>query len=593
MMKEFEIKIERPKPTPLDEILEVLHRILQYCLCVFTCGCYPGPQTGNGLNGDDYDSMLLDNEKQAVENLLSYLETESSQETILNEEHIRALSILTFSDNEELQRSAALCYTEIANRLHKPLTHRQTAPLVELLSSSDIQVQKISTLAMSNFILNGPEENKDVLVHCGALSPLIQLLYSRNTEVQCNTCGCLTSLATTDSTKQTIATENGINPLLRLLNSNDVRVQRNAAGAILNLTHLQSNRNELVDKGALPILILLLSSSDEEIQYYSSAALSNIAVNDIHRIMMVAIGNHDVIRDLIKLLLSKKEKVKCQACYALRNLASDGDNQIWIVRFGVLEPLHKVIRNSKKETLGAAVGCLRNLSILKANEPAIVEQGFLPDLCNILKSGTNSESQKHAAGILRNLVVGDHLQAVIDNNCLDALTLCLIDMDTKTSVLSEVTAVLAVMADENIIKKKLLVLHEGQVFYRLVSLASLSNSSDVQYNSAGIIGQLCLKFVPDDLKEANKLGIVLYIDKFLKSKDENFVHIGLWTLGQLLKDVVFVKAFHDHHIEHIVERLISESQSAAILELAQNVDEILTEALLSGDVDTTSDEDDV
>lgn len=41
--------------------------------------------------------------------------------------------------------------------------------------------------------------------------------------------------------------------------------------------------------------------------------------------------------------------------------------------------------------------------------------------------------------------------------------------------------------------------------------------------------------LPEDLKEANKKGIVLYIDKFLKSPDPSFVHVALWTLNMLLK----------------------------------------------------------
>ena len=40
--------------------------------------------------------------------------------------------------------------------------------------------------------------------------------------------------------------------------------------------------------------------------------------------MMVAVGFHDVIESMIRLLASKSERVKCQACFALRNLASDG-----------------------------------------------------------------------------------------------------------------------------------------------------------------------------------------------------------------------------------------------------------------------------
>ncbi|XP_041361582.1 vacuolar protein 8-like [Gigantopelta aegis] len=574
-MKEFDIRIERPKPSPVEELISLLRRILQYCLCIVTCGCVQVPPNGNSLNGEEYGTMLLDSEKIAVENLLSYLETDAGQVPVISDEHLHALQILTYSDNEELQRSAALCFVEISERMQAPLTESMAQPLVELLKSSDVLVQKTASLAVSNFALNGPEVNKDVLVSCDVLSPLVNLLNSKNTEVQCNTCGSITTLATAESLKQKIICENGIKPLLTLLSSPDLRVQRNAAGAILNLTHSQSNRNELVSRGALPALVEQVFSPDEEIQYYCTAALSNIAVHEKHRAMMVAIGDHDILKQMINFLQSKREKIRCQACFALRNLASDGDNQLFIVKYGALPLLNQIIRTAKSETLGASVGCLRNLSILKANEQEIVREDFLPDLCRILTTSHNSEAQKHAAGTIRNLSVGEEIQAVLESSCLDALMTALLEVESRMSVHADITAALAVLADEDSVKDKLLTAHRGKVFFRLVSLASLCNNLEVQYNSAGIIGQLALKGIPDHLQEPNRLGIVLYIDKFLKSKNPNFIHIALWTLIHLLKEELFITSFKEHHIGHIINHLLMSGQPPAIIELAENVQKIL------------------
>ena len=71
----------------------------------------------------------------------------------------------------------------------------------------------------------------------------------------------------------------------------------------------ESNRNELVTKGAIPVLVDILHSGDTDIQYYIAASLSNLAVNDKHRAMMTAIGHFDVIKQLVKLLNTKKERV--------------------------------------------------------------------------------------------------------------------------------------------------------------------------------------------------------------------------------------------------------------------------------------------
>ncbi|XP_069106513.1 uncharacterized protein [Argopecten irradians] len=589
MDQQFEIKIERSistdKSDVLEELVSLLKKLLDYCVVhCLSCGCIPLPQQTGSLIHDSYEMILLENERQAVGNLLYYLEHEG--EPVLTEEHVQALSILAFSDNVELQKSAALCFTEISERSKSPLTTGVAKPLVQLLKSKDIQVHKLATLALSNFTLCGPASNKETIGRCGGIQALVCLLQSTNVDVQCNTAGCITTLATTETNKQQIFEEGAIHPLLKLMRSQDVRVQRNAAGAVLNLTHLQNHRNSLVEEGVIPTLVDLLQCPDQDVQYYSAASLSNIAVNEKHRAMMVALGHTDVIRNLIKLVSANVEKVQCQACLALRNLASDGNNQSLIVKFGALPRLQKILRTGHKDTLVAAVACLRNLSIHRANEVQIMANNFVIELCHILCDSHNPEAQRHAAGILRNLAVGQYIRDLVEHDCVEALTFVLLGLETRVSTMIEVTAALAVFADEDDVKYKLLHLHGGKVFSKLVTLASLSTQSEVQYNSVGTLGQLFLVEIPEELKSVNLSGIVLYIDVFLKSPDPNFTHIALWTLVQLLKDPVFHKAFQDHSIEPVIVKLASTSHPNTIEELATTVLK-----KLRGEDETTSSDD--
>lgn len=77
-----------------------------------------------------------------------------------------------------------------------------------------------------------------------------------------------------------------------------------------------------MNQGAIPILVELIHMSDYDIQYYSAAALSNLAVNPKHRAMMIAVGHSDVVRQLVKLLSSKKDRVLKQTfhCQLLEGL---------------------------------------------------------------------------------------------------------------------------------------------------------------------------------------------------------------------------------------------------------------------------------
>ncbi|KAL5013657.1 hypothetical protein ScPMuIL_007927 [Solemya velum] len=566
-MAECNIRIERTKPDIVDEIKNVLKKILDYCLCCLTCGCYPVRNPSCSASGEEYHMVLLDTEKEAVRSLLQYLDEEDGEQ-VLMEEHIRALHILAFSDNTELHQSAALYYIEISKKLKYPLTTSLTKPLLALLRSRNTSVHKVATLAVSNFCLNGPDCNKDTLITCGVLDALIKLLGSPSVEVQCNTCGCITSLATNDKYKHLIVKKNGVKPLLHLLKSDDQRVHRNAAGAVLNLTHQQSNHEELVKSGVIPALVEVLHTTDHVVQYYSAASLSNIAVIDKHRTMIVAVGHFDVIKQLIKLLSSKSEKVRCQACSALRNIASDSDNQQLIVQFGALSPLHQIISSGSQDTLSTAVACLRNLSIHKNNEYVILKEEVLESLCKVLTSGTNPEAQEHAAGTMHNLAVGDYRGVLVSENCVEALMFVVLDIESNMALLQEALSALAVLSEEEEVKYKLIEAQDGKFIYRLVCLASLASHPKVQYNSAGTLGQLVLVEIPSSIKKDNKQGIVLYIDSFLKAEDTDFVHMALWTLVQLLKDEMFLNAFQEQGIEPIVAKLEAAESEGCITELA-------------------------
>ncbi|WAR15900.1 VAC8-like protein [Mya arenaria] len=547
MMEQFEIKVERPKPDPLEDIIDFLKRLLECCLSCLTCGCYHGngsSRRSSVFNSDlELTSELRDSERQAVQNLLLYLEDEETVNPVLDENHVRALGILTYSDNLELQKSAALCYREISEKMKVPISPALAGPLVSLLKSSNMEVQKSASLAISNFVINGPATNRVTLVDTGALKHIIPLLYK--------------------TAKRQVSTENGIPPLLILLRSPDLRVQRNAAGAVLNLTHID---------GAIPILIEVLERTDDhDLQYYCCAALNNLAIGEKHRTMMVAVGYHDVIQLMIRLLGTKSERVKCQACFVLRNLASDVDHQSLIVKYKALPALHRSIRHSRRETRAAAMACIRNLSIHKANEAPILSGEILGDILHVLGDTSVPEAQRHAAGTIRNLSVGDHVRELTDAGCVDQLTAVLLNIETKSSVLIEVTAALAVMADEDEVKHRLVHLHEGRVFGKLVTMATLYTNTEVQYNSAGILGQLALIAIPEPLKSEHLQGILLYVDKFLKLENSNFKHIALWTLVQLLKDPMFLGAFKDHGIEAVVTKLTGLDQQSTIQELANKV----------------------
>jgi vacuolar protein 8 len=179
-----------------------------------------------------------------------------------------ALTTLSFSDNVDLQRSAALAFAEITEKEVRPVGRDTLDPILFLLSSHDTEVQRAASAALGNLAVNSkhnfaalphtltfflPADNKLLIVKLGGLEPLIRQMLSPNVEVQCNAVGCVTNLAThgefqivsqaslliniLDDNKTRIAKSGALVPLTRLARSKDMRVQRNATGALLNMTH--------------------------------------------------------------------------------------------------------------------------------------------------------------------------------------------------------------------------------------------------------------------------------------------------------------------------------------------------------------------
>ncbi|KAF8451796.1 armadillo-type protein [Terfezia claveryi] len=481
--------------------------------------------------GGLYEPVLADSEREAVSDLLQYLENRSEVD-FFQGEPLRALSTLVYSENVDLQRSAALTFAEITERDVREVDRDTLEPILFLLQNPDIEVQRAASAALGNLAVN--TDNKVSIVLLGGLAPLIRQMMSPNVEVQCNAVGCITNLATHEENKAKIARSGALGPLTRLAKSKDMRVQRNATGALLNMTHSDDNRQQLVNAGAIPVLVALLSSHDVDVQYYCTTALSNIAVDQANR-QKLAQTEPKLVYSLVHLMDSSSPKVQCQAALALRNLASDEKYQLEIVKVKGLGPLLRLLSSSFLPLILSAVACIRNISIHPHNESPIIEAGFLRPLVDLLGSTDNEEIQCHAISTLRNLAASSdrNKQLVLEAGAVQKCKQLVLDV--PLSVQSEMTAAIAVLALSDELKSHLLSLG---VFDVLIPLTA-SESIEVQGNSAAALGNLSSKvgdysmFLKCWLEPEG--GIHGYLKRFLASGDATFQHIAIWTLLQLLE----------------------------------------------------------
>ncbi|KAL7416836.1 vacuolar protein 8 [Mrakia frigida] len=490
------------------------------------CGC------GSSRRSNSSEPLLLENEREAVADLLQYLENRTTT-NFFTGSPLAALTTLSFSDNVDLQRSAALAFAEITEKEVREVGRDTLDPVLFLLGSHDNEVQRAASAALGNLAVN--PENKTLIVRLGGLDPLIRQMLSPNVEVQCNAVGCVTNLATHDDNKNKIAKSGALVPLTRLARSKDMRVQRNATGALLNMTHSDENRQQLVAAGAIPVLVGLLNSEDTDVQYYCTTALSNIAVDSTNRKKLAA-SEPKLVQSLVVLMDSPSLKVQCQAALALRNLASDEKYQLEIVRSEGLPPLLRLLHSSYLPLILSAAACVRNVSIHPSNESPIIESGFLQPLIDLLSFEENEEVQCHAISTLRNLAASSEKNKgeIVRAGAVERIKELVLSV--PLNVQSEMTACLAVLALSDDLKPTLLELGICEVLIPLTN----SPSVEVQGNSAAAIGNLSSK-AADDYAAFNSVwtkpegGLHLYLVRFLGSSDQTFQHIAVWTIVQLLE----------------------------------------------------------
>ena len=148
--------------------------------CCESCCTYPSflfaPQTPSfrvtvqSRSSQSYEPLLLENEREAVADLLQYLEsasffsTEATNPLNLPQDRtttnfftgspLSALTTLSFSDNVDLQRSAALAFAEITEKEVRPVGRDTLDPILFLLSSHDTEVQRAASAALGNLAVN-------------------------------------------------------------------------------------------------------------------------------------------------------------------------------------------------------------------------------------------------------------------------------------------------------------------------------------------------------------------------------------------------------------------------------------------------------
>ncbi|XP_019405746.1 PREDICTED: vacuolar protein 8-like isoform X1 [Crocodylus porosus] len=542
----------------------LVQRIKECLVMISECSCLKR----NGSEARQlYKPVLQPHEKETAQEFLQHIET-GFEMSLLGKNSLEALRTLAFSENPGLQQSAGLYYLHLSQHLTSQLPEEHLEPYYALLQSSDVEVQQMSSLSLVNFLLEG-NINGDLVVQMGLLEPILELLELGDFTVQCNACACIMTLAASESNREAITSAGGVIPLLVLANSYDPRVQQNAVGAILNLTQSEWIQQVLCREGALPVLTLLLESPDAEVQYYSCTALSNLAANSHHHEAMLRTGDGFLLRTLISLLSSSVEKVKkriwgkvsSQACVCLRNLAVSAHIQADIIAMDVLPQLLSLLASNSTDVQQASIALLWKLSQHPANQDTLTCGEMLNILGRLLLTHkTDPVLVGHATCIIKNLILPQNMQRIMESSCFEGLLYTILSPDVQEEPLHYVIACLAELAK-----------HEGSVLHMLqwmdeslikclVKLAGQLQHTEPSFQAASIIQHVVCHEKVRSLLKYHITEIQYYLMNFLTHQEIRFQQLGISTVCKLQEDPELSSAIRQSQLMEHLERIHQQTE---------------------------------
>eukprot|EP00878_Enallax_costatus_P007491 GHUV01007846.1.p1 GENE.GHUV01007846.1~~GHUV01007846.1.p1 ORF type:complete len:543 (+),score=179.67 GHUV01007846.1:941-2569(+) len=216
------------------------------------------------------------------------------------------------------------------------------APLVRLLSSWDMKVQRAGAGALRTLAFKN-DDNKRQIVEAGALPLLIQMLRSEDSGVHYEAVGVIGNLVhSSTEIKKQVLTEGALQPVINLLSSPCQESQREAALLLGQFATQPPDddgpdyKSRIVQRGAVPPLIRMLAQDDTALKEMAAFALGRLAQNTHNQAGIVQCGG---LSQLLDLLESKHYNLQHNAAFALYGLSDNEDNIPCIISAGGMQRL--------------------------------------------------------------------------------------------------------------------------------------------------------------------------------------------------------------------------------------------------------------
>ncbi|KAL5701912.1 hypothetical protein ACHQM5_027194 [Ranunculus cassubicifolius] len=298
-------------------------------------------------------------------------------------------TIATVADNgTNHQRSLSLPFSDSG---HDDLTTPfHVEKLVEDLKSKSSDAQTTAAAEL-RLLAKHNMNNRNIIAHCGAIPPLIGLLYSNMKLAQEHAVTALLNLSINENNKNMIAEAGAIEPLIHVLKSGNTVAKENAAASLFSLSVLEEYKIQIGRSAAVKALVDLLGSGTLRGRKDAATALFNLSIYHENKARIVQAG---AVKFLVELMDPDSGMIdKCVALLA--NLSTIPEGRMAITREGGIPLLVEVLEMGSQRGKENAASILLQLCFNSQKFCTLVlQEGAVPPLVALSQSGTPRAKDK-------------------------------------------------------------------------------------------------------------------------------------------------------------------------------------------------------
>ncbi|GAB2226426.1 hypothetical protein Drorol1_Dr00022233 [Drosera rotundifolia] len=336
------------------------------------------------------DTLMFINSQENMMQTSGEIKSDVSSPCLLGRGSQSSKTSAERADNQSSNYPRTISFLSPDSASNQQVTAADAERLVRGLCSrsNDAQTEAAAELRL---LTKHNNENRILIAKCGAIRPLISLLYSEAKLTQEHAVTTLLNLSLNDEIKAMIAEAGTIDPLIHVLKTGNDAARENSAAALFSLSLLEEYKVKIGRSGAVKLLVDLLRSGTIRGKKDAATALFNLSICHENKARIVQAG---AVKYLVELLDPSSGMVE-KAVALLSNLSTIAEGRAAVAREGGIPSIVEIVESGSQRGKENAASVLLQMC-LNSNKFCcmVLQEGAVPPLVALSQSGTPRAKEK-------------------------------------------------------------------------------------------------------------------------------------------------------------------------------------------------------